>query len=95
MKARLVELKEGGAEMMLCADEEGTRAKQVYGKRGVPGTYHAKLISIDGGAVVWHGGSNATKRSRKNIECMTRVLGDATQPFVAGLYEAARSAKKF
>ena len=67
----------------------------MYGPNGLPGVYHVKALCIDDGEVVWHGGSNVTKSSRKNIECMSRVQGSATQQFLLGLKSAAQTAKAF
>lgn len=98
MKTRLLELKRAtpvNARVLVCTDVDAKRGKKLYGPNGLPGVYHLKVLCIDGGKVVWHGGSNVTKSSRKNIECMSRVQGPAAEQFLAGLAKAAQTAKPF
>ena len=94
MNARLLELKRAkpvNARVLLCT---GTDGKELFGPRGLPGIDHAKVLCINNGEVVWHGGANATKSSRKNVECMSRITGPATQQFVSGLSRAAANSEQ-
>ena len=58
--------------------------EQAGSKNGLSGTFHVKMIGVDSGVAVWHGGSSAAKSSRKKIECMSRMRGGATRQFVSG-----------
>ena len=96
MKTKLVELKKAqpmSAEVFVWRDEDAKRGKQEFGPNGLPGIMHAKVICIDDGRIVWHGGANATRSSRKNVECMTKEQGPSTQVFVMGLRKVAESAE--
>ena len=84
-----------GARVLVCTDVYANTDNKLYGANRLPGIYHANIVCIDGGKVVWHGGSNITKSSRQNIECMSRVQGPATQQFLAGWAKAAQTTKLF
>jgi hypothetical protein len=82
MLSKLKELKVAGGHVFICTGEDG---KNLFGPNAQPGIFHAKVVVVDGGKVVWYGGSNATKSARKNVEFMTRLRGPATSQFVTAL----------
>lgn len=89
-KTKLLELQKAKARVLLCT---GTDGVAVYGRGALPGLYHVKILCLDEGRIVYHGGSNATKSSRKNIEAMTKLQGPAGVHFYRGLVEQAKKGR--
>ena len=79
---RLQKLKEAGAKVHLAS---GKPYEKVFGRKGFPGDYHAKVLVVDG-AVSYCGGANSTNQSLVNGEVVLKVTGAKT---AGELYQAA------
>ena len=79
--AKLQELKSAGAQVFSCSGHSG---KDIFGPKALPGFFHVKAIAIDR-KIVYHGSSNLTKSSRKNVELVTRMVGPPALAIFQGL----------
>jgi len=85
--AKLKELISAGAQVFSCSGQSG---KDLFGPKALPGYFHIKAIAIDG-KIVYHGSSNLTKSSRKNVELVTRMVGSPALAVVQGLSKSQAS----
>lgn len=87
-EGRLKKLKENGAKVSLAS---GKPYQQVFGRKGQPGVYHAKVVVVDR-AVALVGSCNSTNSSLVNGEVVVKVTGAeaAAQAYAKAWAEAQR-----
>ena len=87
-EGRLKKLKKEGAKVSLAS---GKTYEEVFGRKGQPGVYHAKVVVVDR-AVALVGSCNSTNSSLVNGEVVVKVTGAeaAAQAYAMAWAEAQR-----